>query len=154
MKNPALVTCLALSAAVVSGFSPLRAADPAAPAPPRQEGKGGKHFKPDGDRKAGPFHRRGGEQGHGHLGRMLDLTDDQKAKVQQIMDAARPKIEAIQAEERAKIKLIMDEAQRQIRPILTPEQQQVLDDAKKVREDMQKLRESRKKLRQDDRKTE
>jgi len=165
MKPKALLTCFGISAAaLVLGFSRLSAADPATPVPPpapeqQDGGKGGRHFKPDGDRKfQRPFHRPGGEHGFGpgqpddHM--MLNLTDEQKAKVKQIMDQARPKIDAIRQEEQAKIKVIMDDVRQQIRPLLTPGQQQVMDNAQKVREDMEKLRESQRKLRQDSKKTE
>lgn len=157
MKRHTLLTCFGISAAaLVLGFSPLHAADPAAPA--SQPDKVDKPFKHGGDRKSRrPFHKPGGGHGCGQgqgLDRMLNLTDEQKAKVKQIMEQARPKIEAIQQEERAKVKLIMDDARQQIRPLLTPEQQQVLDDAQKARESMEKLRESQRKLRQDDKKSE
>lgn len=101
---------------------------------------------PRGDKRFGGEHRRGpgGPEGW-HRGERFDrgpggplhdlnLSDEQKAKVKEIMEAQKPKIEAIRKEERAKIKAILDEAQTQIRPILTKEQQQVLDDAKKLQE--------------------
>ena len=138
---------------------------PAAEAPAKKEGPEGKKW---GHRDRGPgefrhgrgperfgdrrgpegFGRRGGAEGFGRHGgpggldRMLNLTDDQKAKVKEIMEANRPKIEAIRKEEQAKIKAIMDESMKQLEPLLTADQKQVLTD-------MQKLRQSREKLDQD-----
>lgn len=76
------------------------------------------------------------------LTHMLNLSDDQKAKVKEIMEASRPKIEAIRKEEMARIKVVMEESMKQIEPLLTPDQKQVLAD-------MEKLRASREKLQQD-----
>jgi protein CpxP len=66
----------------------------------------------------------------------LDLTDDQKAKVQPIVDQAKPQIEAIHRDAMQKTKTIMDNTMAQIRPLLTPEQQQKLDSMQKEHGDM------------------
>ncbi len=59
----------------------------------------------------------------------LDLTADQKAKVQPIIDQARPQIEQIRREAMQKLKAVMDNVRSQIRPLLTAEQQKRMDDA-------------------------
>ena len=82
----------------------------------------------------------GGWHGHGgpleHLTDSLNLTADQKAKVQPIIDQAKPQMIAIHQEAMQKAKGVMDNAMSQIRPLLTPEQQKKADDMKQVREDM------------------
>jgi Spy/CpxP family protein refolding chaperone len=83
------------------------------------------------------------------LDRLLNLTDEQKEKVKEIMEASRPKIKAIREEQRAKMQAVRDEARKQIRPLLTPAQQKVFDDAQKLREDARKLREEARNLRQE-----
>jgi Spy/CpxP family protein refolding chaperone len=81
------------------------------------------------------WHRHGG--GHlQHLTKTLNLTPEQKAKVQPIIDQARPQLKAIHQEARQKAKAVMDNTMSQIRPLLTAEQQKKLDDMKKAHEDM------------------
>jgi Spy/CpxP family protein refolding chaperone len=63
----------------------------------------------------------------------LNLTPEQKAKVQPIVDQATPQIENIRREAMQKTKAVMDNAMAQIRPLLTPEQQKKLDDAQNDR---------------------
>ena len=63
----------------------------------------------------------------------LNLTPDQKAKAQPIIDQARPQIESIRREAMQKMKAVMDNAMAQIRPLLTPEQQKKLDEVKNER---------------------
>ena len=84
----------------------------------------------------------GQDQGAGHgrhhsaLERMteqLNLTPEQKAKVQPIVDQATPRIESIRRDAMEKTKAVMDNAISQIRPMLTPEQQKKLDEAKTER---------------------
>lgn len=75
-----------------------------------------------------------------HLTQTLNLTADQQAKVQPIIDQARPQIIAIHQEAMQKAKAIHDNAMSQIRPLLTPEQQQKLDQLEKAREDMANAR--------------
>lgn len=63
----------------------------------------------------------------------LNLTPDQQAKVQPIIDQATPQIENIRREAMEQTKAVMDNAMSQIRPLLTPEQQKKLDDAQNDR---------------------
>jgi periplasmic protein CpxP/Spy len=63
----------------------------------------------------------------------LNLTPEQKAKAQPIIDQARPQIENIHREAMQKMKAVMDNAMAQIRPLLTPEQQKKLDEVKNER---------------------
>jgi Spy/CpxP family protein refolding chaperone len=91
-----------------------------------QEPKGGQ------DQQGG----HGGGRHHGSIERMTDqlnLTPEQKAKVQPIIDQARPQIENIRREAMQKTKAVMDNAMAQIRPMLTPEQQKKLEEAKNDR---------------------
>ena len=81
------------------------------------------------------WHGRGGGH-HPSLERITDqlnLTPDQRAKVQPIVDQARPQIEAIHREAMEKTKQVMDNAMAQIRPILTSDQQTKLDQMKNDR---------------------
>jgi Spy/CpxP family protein refolding chaperone len=74
--------------------------------------------------------RGGGARGHG-LDRLtvgLNLTPDQQAKVQPIIDQAQPKIAEIHREAMQKMKAVLDNTASQIRPLLTPEQQKKLDE--------------------------
>ena len=76
--------------------------------------------------KGGPHafgHHGGGGFGIEHLTKELDLTADQQAKVQPILDAAKPQIKAIHEEAMQKIQAIMESTSAQIRPILTAPQQ-------------------------------
>jgi len=100
--------CVALFATVSIG----QAQDPAATndRPNRWQNKGGNRIE--------------------HLTRVLDLTPEQRAKVQAIFDQAKPQIQALR-----------ENIQSQIRPILTPAQQQKWDAIKKAREDMRKAKE-------------
>ena len=63
----------------------------------------------------------------------LNLTPEQKTKVQPILDQARPQIEDIRREALQKTKAVMDNVKAQIRPMLTPEQQQKLDEVRNDR---------------------
>jgi periplasmic protein CpxP/Spy len=63
----------------------------------------------------------------------LNLTPEQKAKVQPIIDQATPQIENIRREAMQKTKALMDNAMAQIRPLLTPEQQKKLDESQNDR---------------------
>src|SRR5881394_2541961 len=76
-----------------------------------------------------------GRHGGGARGRGLEqltegsnLTSDQQAKVQPIIDKAQPQIAAIHREAMQKMKAVMASTSSQIRPLLTPEQQMKLDD--------------------------
>jgi len=66
----------------------------------------------------------------------LNLTDAQKAKVQPILDQARPQLWAIHEEAMTKAKAVVDASLTQIRPLLTAEQQTKLDAIVKAHEDM------------------
>ena len=84
------------------------------------------------DQRAG----RGGGNRQGVLEKTtegLNLTPDQKAKVQPIIDQTNPQIQTIRREAQAKIKLLVDSAMAQIRPILTPEQEKMLDESQHQR---------------------
>lgn len=73
-----------------------------------------------------------------HLSKDLNLTDDQKAKVQPIIDQTKPQLEAIHQEAMQKMQALMESTGAQIRPLLTPDQQQKFDAMKKAHEDMRK----------------
>jgi Spy/CpxP family protein refolding chaperone len=60
----------------------------------------------------------------------LNLTPDQKAKIQPIIDQAQPQLETIHREAMEKARKVMEDAIAQMRPMLTPEQQKKLDEAK------------------------
>ena len=66
----------------------------------------------------------------------LNLTSDQQAKVQPIIDQAKPQIVAIHQEAMQKMKAIMDSTTSQIRPMLTADQQTKLDAIQKAHQDM------------------
>lgn len=80
--------------------------------------------------------RRGGGNRHGVLEtttEKLNLTPEQKTKVQPIIDQTTPQIQIIRREAEQKIKTLVDSAMAQIRPMLTPEQQKVLDESQQQR---------------------
>ena len=90
-----------------------------------------------------PEHRHGEMGRHGRnpldkLSENLNLTPDQKAKVQPIVDQAKPQIRAIHEDAMQKTKAVMDNTMAQIRPLLTAEQQQKLDAMQKSRQEMRK----------------
>lgn len=63
----------------------------------------------------------------------LNLTADQKAKVQPILDAAKPQMQAIHRDAMQKSKAVMEDTMAKIRPLLTADQQKKLDDMKSER---------------------
>jgi periplasmic protein CpxP/Spy len=89
-----------------------------------------------------------------HLTKTLNLTSDQQAKVQPILDQAKPQMIAIHQEAKSamsqirpqiiaihkntmqKTQAVMANAMSQIRPLLTPEQQTKFDALQKARQDM------------------
>jgi Spy/CpxP family protein refolding chaperone len=79
-------------------------------------------------------------RGHGfaleRLTEGLNLTPDEQAKVQPIIDQAKPQIAAIHREAMQKMKAVMDSTTSQIRPLLTPEQQKKFDTNQKAHPDM------------------
>jgi periplasmic protein CpxP/Spy len=76
-----------------------------------------------------------------HLSKDLNLTDDQKAKVQPIIDQTKPQLAAIHKEAMEKMHALLESTGAQIRPLLTPEQQVKYDAMKKAHEDMRKAME-------------
>ena len=75
-------------------------------------------------------HHGDGARGHGleRLAEGLNLTPDQQAKVQPIINQAQPQIAAIHREAMQKMKAVVENTASQIRPLLTPEQQKKLDE--------------------------
>jgi Spy/CpxP family protein refolding chaperone len=71
-----------------------------------------------------------------HLTKDLDLTPQQQAQVQPIVDQAKPQIRAIHEEAMQKTRAVMENCAGQIRPLLTPQQQAKFDAIKKAHEDM------------------
>jgi len=71
-----------------------------------------------------------------HMTKELNLTLQQQAQIQPIVDQAKPQIQAIHQEAMQKAKAVMDSAEAQIRPLLTADQQAKLDAVKKAHEDM------------------
>src|ERR1700752_3124728 len=143
MKHVIVLSMAGILAAATLAISQPNAADPTAPAgPPPPPGKGPAPLTdPEKACQFGPGKFRGPGHGWGHrrghememLDRLLNLTDEQKQKVQEIVKAGKPKIEAIKEEERRKIQAVKDELRQQIRPLLTPDQQKVFDDAQQLR---------------------
>ena len=88
----------------------------------------------------GGRHGGGGWHGHGfaveHLTKGLNLTPDQQAKVQPLIDQARPQIIAIHKDAMEKTHAILDKTMSQIRPMLTPDQQKKFDAFQKAHQDM------------------
>lgn len=71
-----------------------------------------------------------------HLTKSLNLTSDQQAKLQPIIDQARPQIIAIHKDAMQKTKAVMDNAASQMRPLLNADQQKKLDDLQKAHQDL------------------
>ena len=111
-----LLTLAAIGAIAIAGY---------AFAEPPQDGFGGRH---------GNWHGQGFAMGH--LTKALNLTADQQAKVQPLIDQARPQIIAIHKDAMEKTHALMDKTMSQIRPILTPDQQKKFDALQKARQDM------------------
>jgi Spy/CpxP family protein refolding chaperone len=88
----------------------------------------------------GPHHMMMGNP-FDHLTKDLNLTDDQKTKVQPIIDQTKPQMAAIHKEAMEKMHALLESAGAQIRPLLTPEQQVKFDAMKKAHEDMRKAHE-------------
>jgi Spy/CpxP family protein refolding chaperone len=116
-----LMTLLAAGALTLGGLVYLQAGEP---------GMKHEHHGP------GPEHMMGNP--FDHLSKDLELTDEQKAKVQPIIDQTKPQIEAIHQEAMQKMHALLENAGAQIRPLLTPQQQQKFDAMKKAHEDMRK----------------
>ena len=94
-----------------------------------------------GPKHEGPHHHMMTGNPFEHLNKDLSLTDDQKTKVQPIIDQVKPQMKAIHEEAMQKMHALLENAGSQIRPLLTPEQQQKFDAMKKAHEDMRKAHE-------------
>jgi periplasmic protein CpxP/Spy len=106
---------------------------------------------------------RGKSRGHGNwrdrhhsdrfmekkLDRLLNLTDEQREKVREILQASKPKIKAIREEQWAKMRAVKEENRQEIRALLNPAQQKVFDEAQQVREQAWKLKQESRKLHQE-----
>src|SRR5947207_11481325 len=79
--------------------------------------------------------RGGGGKGHRleQLPEGLNLTPDQQAKVQPLIDQAKPQIAEIHREAMQKMKSVIASTASQIRPLLTAEQQKKLDENQNAR---------------------
>ena len=120
-----LITFTAASALSLGGFTYLQARE--------ADEHGPKHV-----RHQGPcMHHKMGNPLE-HLSKDLNLTDEQKAKVQPIIDQTKPQIAAIHQEAMEKMRTIIESSSAQIRPLLTPQQQEKFDAMKKAHEDMRK----------------
>jgi Spy/CpxP family protein refolding chaperone len=95
---------------------------------------------PKAEHGPGPHHMMM-ENPFDHLTKDLNLTDDQKTKVQPIIDQTKPQMAAIHKEAMEKMHALLESAGAQIRPLLTPEQQVKFDAMKKAHEDMRKAME-------------
>ena len=113
-----LITLMAACGLALGGLTYLRANEP------DEHGRGLSHH-----RMGNPLE---------HLSEKLNLTAEQKAKVEPIIDQTRPQIAAIHREAMEKMKAVMESAGTQIRPLLTPQQQEKFDAMKKAHEDMHK----------------
>ncbi len=71
-----------------------------------------------------------------HLTKSLSLTADQQAKVQPILDAAKPQLQAIHTDAMTKAQAVHDSVMSQIRPLLTAAQQSKADQMQKAHQDM------------------
>ena len=105
--NKTLITLLAAGAVATTGFAVAHG------------GHGGMHRNP-----------------LDNMTQSLNLTPDQQAKVQPIIDQAKPQLIAIHRDAMQKAKAVIDNAMSQIRPMLTPDQQKKADDMHKAHEDM------------------
>jgi hypothetical protein len=115
-----LMTCAAIGAITLAGYA---FADPAV---------GGGGFGGHGHGWGG----HGGAFAMEHLTKSLDLTADQQAKVQPLLDQAKPQIIAIHKDAMQKTHAIVDNTMSQIRPMLNADQQKKFDALQKARQDM------------------
>jgi Spy/CpxP family protein refolding chaperone len=118
-----IITITTAAALSLAGLVYLEAKEP------DEHGPKHEHHGPGPDHMENPFE---------HLTKDLNLTDDQKAKVQPIIDQTKPQLAAIHKEAVEKMKTLLESTGAQIRPLLTPEQQQKYDAMKKAHEDMHK----------------
>jgi len=122
-----LISLTAAAALSLAGLVYLQAKEPGEHGPKPEHGPGPHHMMM--------------ENPLDHLSKDLNLTDDQKAKVQPIIDQTKPQMAAIHKEAIEKMHALMESAGAQIRPLLTPEQQVKYDAMKKAHEDMRKAME-------------
>jgi Spy/CpxP family protein refolding chaperone len=122
-----IITITTAAALSLGGLLYLEAKEPDEHGPKHEHGPGPQHMM-----MANPFD---------HLSKELNLTDDQKAKVQPIIDQTKPQLAAIHKEAMEKMHALMESTGAQIRPLLTPTQQQKFDAMKKAHEDMRKAME-------------
>jgi len=66
----------------------------------------------------------------------LNLSADQRARVEPLIADAGPRMTAIEADARTRKHDVIDNTLLQIRPLLTQDQQRKLDDLQKAREDL------------------
>ena len=85
---------------------------------------------------SGAGHWRGHAFGLRGITEKRDFTADQEAKVQPILDQAKPQIVAIHQEAMQKMHTVMNSTLSQIRPMLTADQQSKLDAIEKAHQDM------------------
>lgn len=111
------IFCIGLGAGVMLG----RRMSP----PPSQ--RGGFLIGPGGRGAAGGPGPRGGRGLIERLDRELQLSADQKTRVQAIFDQRRPHLEAVQREIATRAEQEQRELQAEVRKVLTPEQQQRFD---------------------------
>jgi Spy/CpxP family protein refolding chaperone len=123
-----IITLTAAAAMSLATLVYLQAKEPGEHGPKHEHGPG-----------PGPHHEMGNPLEH--LSKDLNLTDDQKAKVQPIIDGTKPQMAAIHKEAMEKMHALLESATAQIRPLLTPEQQVKFDAMKKAHEDMRKAHE-------------
>jgi Spy/CpxP family protein refolding chaperone len=97
--------------------------------------------------ESGPCAAGKGWQGRGfskfaleRLTKNLELNADQQARVQPIIEQAKPQLVAIHEEAMQKAKTVVDGAIEQMRPILTADQLQKLEDLRKARLEMRDAR--------------
>lgn len=83
-----------------------------------------------------------------HLTKDLDLTPEQKAQIDPIMEQVKPQIKAIHEEAMKKSQAVMAESMAKIRPLLTPAQQAKFDKMKEAREKMREARDAMREARQ------
>jgi Spy/CpxP family protein refolding chaperone len=118
-----LISLTAAAALSLASIVYLQAKEPGEHGPKHEHGPGPQHMM---------------ENPLDHLSKDLNLTDDQKAKVQPIIDQTKPQLAAIHKEAMEKAHALLESVGAQIRPLLTPEQQTKYDAMKKAHEDMRK----------------
>lgn len=137
-----LLTSAAVLALVLGSFAPAQAQEttttPAATEQTAPTTRGG--------------HQHARRHAHKHpldqMVKRLNLSAEQQAQVQPIIDKARPQMQALHRGAARKKRQVMDDTMAQIRPLLTAEQQQKLDAMRQAREQKQTQRQQRRAARQ------